>query len=153
MRTAITIILRILVLLSLVFIIYCVWTISSFNTHRETDPLGAMVALYFLGFPSLIVIGLVLLIAKRPLRLSWTAGLIPTLYAMPYSLELILKEQRWGSVAYHTWWNTYAYPWTDTFFILTIAVLVLYAVLFAASLAKRKIEKPEPPASPRTRRP
>ena len=92
-----------------------------------------MVALYFLGFPSLIVIGLVLLIAKRPLRLSWTAGLIPTLYAMPYSLELILKEQRWGSVAYHTWWNTYAYNKRAIYFIRLALESIAQCILVVLS--------------------
>ena len=144
MKTMIGAILRILVILCFAYIIYCVWTISPFKVHRETDPLGAMVALYFFGFPSLIAIGVVLLIAKRPLRLPWTAGGIPTLYAAPYSLELILKEQHWTPISsFHAWWTTYVYPWTNTFMFLTIAVLIIYTILFAMDFRNRITKGPE----------
>ena len=145
MRKTITLMLQALVLLGLAFNISCTWSVCPLNPQYETDPFGAMIGLYFWGFPFLIIIGLLLLAGKKVLRTSWIAGALPVLYAAPYSLELILKEHRWIPYTFHRWWELHVYPWTGTFLRITLVMLALYAIVFIAEIVvifTRR--KPEP---------
>ena len=142
MRKGIAILIQILVLLSYSFVIYCAWTISPWRTNHETDPLGAMLAVYSLGFPLLIVLGVVLLLTKKPLNLPWRTGLIPTIYAAPYLTEQILKEYHLAPSSYHDWWSHYAYPWTNWFLVMTIFATVFYGILFVMSIIELSRKTP-----------
>ena len=113
MKKAIAIVLQALPLLGFAFILWVHWHISPLNPHHEPDPFAAMIALYFWGFPFLIVTGILLLVVKKWLRLSWWTGASVLLYALPYSAQLILDEWRLAPHAYHSWWEKHAYPWTS----------------------------------------
>jgi len=143
MKKSIAMLLQVLPLLGFAFVLWVHWNISPLNPNHEPDPFGAMVALYFWGFPFLIVTGIVLLAVKRVLRLSWWAGALVLLYAVPYSLELVLKEWRVAPYGYHAWWKSYVYPWTGTFFLITIAAVAALCIITVNTVLRWKMETSE----------
>ena len=144
MKKATAILLQGLPLLGLAFLLWVHWSISPLNPGHEPDPFGAMVAMYFWGFPFLIITGIALLACKKTFRLSLWSGALVLLYAVPYSLELILKEWRVAPYAYHAWWKAHVYPWTGTFFFITIGTAVLCCISTVFNVIKWNRETSEP---------